>query len=124
MNAPTPVSALSAAPGVSAARRQPGRRRLGAAGLLDARQPQQAQSQPVRADLDAVATELGDKPFLLGDKPSSFDAAVFGFTSGIAAFPSDSPIKSHLAALANLAAYNQRMLQRYFPADRPPGGSK
>lgn len=77
-----------------------------------------------KADLDAVATELGDKPFLLGDKPSSFDAAVFGFTSGIAAFPSDSPIKSHLAALANLAAYNQRMLQRYFPADRPPGGSK
>lgn len=75
-----------------------------------------------KADLDAVSTELGDKPFLFGDKPTSFDAAVFGVTSGIEAFPYyESPVKRHLVSLPNLTQYNKRMLDRFFPAERPPG---
>src|SRR5678816_856421 len=32
-----------------------------------------------RADIEAVARTLGDRPFLLGDAPSTFDAVLTGF---------------------------------------------
>ncbi len=73
------------------------------------------------ADFDAVAAELGDKPYLLGDKPSSVDAAVYAFTASVLGFPVDSPFKRHLAAIPTLVAYTERMQQRFFPHDRPPG---
>lgn len=76
-----------------------------------------------RADLDAVSTELGERPFLLGDAPSSFDAVLYAFTSGLLSFPADSALKRHLAATPNLVAHCQRMQERYFPASRPPGKS-
>lgn len=74
-----------------------------------------------KADFDAIAAELGDKPFLFGDNPSSFDAVLYAFTSGILSFPTDSPIKRHVATLANLVAHCERMQQRFFPPNRPPG---
>jgi len=74
-----------------------------------------------KADFDAVAAELGDKPFLFGDQPTSVDAVVYAFTASVRAFPADSPLQRHVLAIPTLIAHEQRMQQRYFPSDRPPG---
>lgn len=73
-----------------------------------------------KADFDAVAAELGDKPFLFGERPTSFDATVYAFTAAFLSFPADSSIKRHVAAQTNLARHAERMQQRYFPKDFPP----
>lgn len=74
-------------------------------------------------DIDALAAVLGDKPFLLGDQPTSFDASAFALTSGLVRHPLDTPLKRAVAGHANLAAYDERMYQRYF-TEVPPGRSK
>jgi glutathione S-transferase len=74
-------------------------------------------------DTDAVAALLGDQPYMLGDQPTSVDASVFALTSGMLMHPADNPLKARMASHANLVAYNERMLKRYF-GDHPPGSSK
>ena len=69
-----------------------------------------------KADLSAVATLLGDKPFLLGDTPSSFDATLYAFIKSLLAFPVDSQLKRYTQAQQNLARYLERMEQRFFTA--------
>jgi glutathione S-transferase len=72
-----------------------------------------------KADVSAVATLLGDKPFLLGDNPSSFDATVYAFIKSIIAFPVDSPFRRYTLAQQNLVRYCERFEQR-FMADKKP----
>lgn len=67
-----------------------------------------------KADITAIATLLGDKPFLLGDKPTSFDATVFAFVTAITLFPADSPVKQHTLAQANLVRYTEQFQERFF----------
>ena len=66
------------------------------------------------ADFAAVAEVLGDKPFILGDKPRTVDCTVFAFAESILAFPVDSPLKASVATHKNLAAYRQRIRDRWF----------
>jgi glutathione S-transferase len=75
-----------------------------------------------REDLDALAALLDERPYFLGEQPTSIDASLYALTGGLAMHPADNPIKQHLAALPNLAAYTERMHNRYF-GERPPGGT-
>lgn len=74
-------------------------------------------------DAEAIATLLGEQPYMLGEQPTSIDATVFAFISGMLMHPADNPLKARMAGHANLVAYNERMLKRYF-GDHPPGSSK
>lgn len=71
------------------------------------------------ADLDAASTFLGDKPYFLGDEPAGIDACVFGFLGVSIYVTGDNPLFRHAASLENLAAYCERMRERYFPETMP-----
>lgn len=63
------------------------------------------------ADLDALETTLGDKPFLLGEL-SSIDALAGAFLWSIAGFPADSAVKKRVTQSPRLMAYTERVVQR------------
>jgi len=66
------------------------------------------------ADVDAIATELGTKPFLLGPEPTSVDAAVWPYILGTLVPPFESPLKQAIQRHSNLVEYSERMRARYF----------
>ena len=66
------------------------------------------------ADLNVVATQLGDKPFFMGAAPTGVDAVVYAFLENIIVPPLDSPMKTMALGHANLVAYAQRMRELYF----------
>lgn len=61
------------------------------------------------ADINAVATILGDQPFLFGPQPSLADATAFGILVNIAGPDIPSPLKDAVAARPHLVAYIKRM---------------
>lgn len=61
------------------------------------------------ADLQALLTILGDKPFLLGDHPTSVDASLYGFLVNILRVPIETDLKRAAQALPGLTAYLDRM---------------
>lgn len=71
------------------------------------------------ADVDAVATFLGDKAFLLGDRPCGADATVFAFVQSALCPIFDSPIRTAAQAHPNLVNYVERCTQLYFPEGIP-----
>lgn len=72
------------------------------------------------ADVDALATLLGEQDYVLGPLATSVDAVVAAFLANILMVPLDTPIKRAAAAHPNLVAYCRRMAQRYFPDDYSP----
>jgi glutathione S-transferase len=72
-----------------------------------------------QADISAVATLLGDKPFLLGEEPSSFDATVYAFLMSILAFPEPMALQRHTRAQENLVRYCERFKARVFADWKP-----
>lgn len=68
-----------------------------------------------RADLDAAADFLGDKPYFLGDRPSGIDACVFGFLGVSVYVTGDNPLFRHAAEKPNLFAYCERLRALWFP---------
>jgi glutathione S-transferase len=66
------------------------------------------------ADIDAVAGWLGDQQFLMGAGPTRADAVVHGFVCNLLAEPFSTPLKDATRRHANLVAYNDRMLRRFF----------
>ncbi len=68
------------------------------------------------ADVDALATLLGDRPYFLGAEPTSVDATVYAFVASTLAFPGEGRIRSAAAGHANLVAYRARMEARYWPS--------
>jgi len=68
------------------------------------------------ADIDALATLLGDKTYFLGEQPTSTDAVAAAFLANILMAPVETPIKAAAEGHDNLVAYCQRMAQQYFPA--------
>jgi glutathione S-transferase len=72
-----------------------------------------------KADISAVATLLGDKPFLLGDAPTSFDATVYAFLMSILVFPVESPVQRYTQDQQNLVRYCERFKQRFFADWKP-----
>lgn len=70
-----------------------------------------------RADLAAVATFLGDKPYFLGEAPSEIDATAYGFLAQLVLLDMASPLKAAATAHPNLVAYCERMRARYYPGN-------
>jgi glutathione S-transferase len=67
-----------------------------------------------RADLDALDTLLGDKPFLLGEQPCSADATVAAFLAVLVFPPLENELKDHVKRRPRLSAYVDRMAATYF----------
>ncbi len=67
-----------------------------------------------RADLDALATFLGDRPFLVAERPTTADTAVFGLLAPMVYWPMPTPVASYARSLPRLVAYCDRMHQRCF----------
>ena len=67
-----------------------------------------------KADYDAIAEILGDRPFLFGDKPRTVDATVFAFLEAMLSYPLETPLQKHVQGLANLVAYRQRIRARWW----------
>jgi glutathione S-transferase len=57
-----------------------------------------------RADIDALAGFLADKPFLLRQQPSTADAAVFGLLAPMVYWPMQTPVaaQAHLIVTGTL----------------------
>jgi glutathione S-transferase len=70
-----------------------------------------------RADIDAVAAWLGDKPYFMGETPTSADATVYAFLANIILPPFATAMKDEAGKHGNLRAYVERMRARYFRAD-------
>jgi glutathione S-transferase len=66
------------------------------------------------ADLDALSTLLGDKPFFLGDAPRSIDASAYAFLALVLWARPDNLLKAHMKTLGNLVSYCERMKARYY----------
>ena len=63
--------------------------------------------------VETLAALIDDKPYLFGDAPCAADAAVFSFL----AWPiSQSSLRDAVESRANLVAYRDRIMQKYFPS--------
>lgn len=71
--------------------------------------------QIMKADLDAVSTFLGDKPFFFGDKPTGVDATAYAVVANVINVPLDTQLARFGRELPNLVAYCKRMQDRFFP---------
>jgi glutathione S-transferase len=61
------------------------------------------------ADLDALATHLGGRPFAVADRPTSVDASVYSFLVSVIWPPIEMPLKRHALTRQALCAYLERM---------------
>jgi len=66
------------------------------------------------ADIHALSTLLGDKPFLMSAQPCGADAAVFGFVVQLFIPEFLTPLRAAAEKHENLCAYRDRTLARYF----------
>ena len=65
--------------------------------------------------LSALSVILGDKPFLFGDRPTGTDATVFAILANILTPFFDCPLRREAEGYANLVAYVDRMMARFYP---------
>jgi glutathione S-transferase len=65
--------------------------------------------------LSALSLLMGDKSYLMGDRPCGLDATAFGAIAGILTPYFESQLRRRAERYANLVAYVDRMMQRYFP---------
>ena len=66
----------------------------------------------------ALSTLLGDKAFMMADRPTSVDAIAFATLAQILTPHFDSPLRRRCEGFANLTAYVDRMMARFFPDHR------
>ena len=66
-------------------------------------------------DFTALAVLLGDKSYLMGDQPCGTDATAGAFVMGFLTPVFDTPIRTAAESHANLVAYSNRLVSRYFP---------
>ncbi|HEX4301414.1 MAG TPA: glutathione S-transferase family protein [Rhizomicrobium sp.] len=65
--------------------------------------------------LDSVATILGDNRYLAGSEMCGADATMFGMLAGALTPYFDTPLRDAARKHANLIAYVDRMMQRFYP---------
>jgi glutathione S-transferase len=65
--------------------------------------------------IDAIAAQLGDKPWLMGPEPCSADAIVHATVTGLLCPVFETPLRGATERHANLVAYSRRGMQRWFP---------
>jgi glutathione S-transferase len=68
-----------------------------------------------KADINALAAFLGDKPYFLGNSPTSLDATAYAFLSMIVSAPTNSPLKECALSHPQIPAYCERMRAAYYP---------
>lgn len=68
-----------------------------------------------RRDLDAISAFLADNPYFFGAEPTGADATVWSFVAGTLCDAYETPIRTHAEGKANLVAYRDRLMARYFP---------
>jgi glutathione S-transferase len=78
------------------------------------RHAQGEQTELAIADINALATLIGDKAFLMGEKPCGADATVFAFVASLLAPVFETPIRTAAERHPNLAAYKDRITRLYF----------
>ena len=66
------------------------------------------------ADVDALATFLGDRDYLVADRATSFDAAVFGLLAPMIYWPMQTPVAQHARSVPSIRAYIDRVKQQCF----------
>ena len=69
-----------------------------------------------KEDMLAISTLLGDQNFMLGNEVSSVDATAYAFLANIIQVPIESPLKEYANTLPNLAAYCDRMKEKFSAA--------
>ncbi|UTW58200.1 glutathione S-transferase family protein [Kordiimonas sp. SCSIO 12603] len=70
-----------------------------------------------KSDLDAIAAQLGDKPFLFGDKPSTADASAYGVLVNLAqttALPAK--LADTIKEYPSLLEYVKRCNEHWYPS--------
>jgi glutathione S-transferase len=68
-----------------------------------------------RADVDALATWLGDPEWFVADRPTKADASAFGMLAVSIRSPLMTPVCSYARSKPNLVAFVDRALARFFP---------
>ena len=66
-------------------------------------------------DLDAISDYLGEKPWLMGAEPCGADASVWSAVASALCTHFKTPIRDHAETRANLVAYRDRGMLRWFP---------
>ena len=77
------------------------------------RHPPETVAAAGRADVEALATLLGEGEYFHGH-PTSIDATLYGFIAAWMSNPYASPVKSDAQRHPNLVAYYERMRARYW----------
>jgi glutathione S-transferase len=67
----------------------------------------------LKADIDALSTFLGDKPYFMGDKLRSIDASVYSSFRHVADQPWDFPGRDYARSKANIVAYADRLRDEF-----------
>ena len=67
------------------------------------------------AELLSVAAFLGGKPWLMGEEPCGADASAWSMVAGTLCPHFETPIRTPAERHANLVAYRDRGMQRWFP---------
>jgi glutathione S-transferase len=99
--------------GMASAARERTRAKLEAHGL--GRHREEEIVELGKRSVDALAAQLGDKEYLFGDTPCGADATAFAFAAAVLTPFFDTPLRKVAEQHANLVAYRDRMMQRYYP---------
>jgi glutathione S-transferase len=67
------------------------------------------------ADIDALATWLGDRPWFVSDQPTKADASAFGLLAASIRSTLPTPTCRYSRTKPNLVAFVERMLAHFFP---------
>jgi len=78
------------------------------------RLPRGEVAEGARADISAIATTLGDKPFFLGDEAHTIDATALGLLWAISSNPFTSAARGAVESHPNLTAFVARMRSTYW----------
>lgn len=62
-----------------------------------------------RADVDALADQLGDRPYFMGDRPRSIDANVLSLCKHVLETPFEFDTRHYMAGKPNLVSYVARL---------------
>lgn len=68
-----------------------------------------------KADIGVLSSVLGDAPFFGGQQPCGADACMGAFVMGLLCTAFETELRIEASSYANLIAYRDRMMQRYFP---------
>jgi len=71
----------------------------------------------LRADLSLL---VGDKPHAMGENPCGLDATAFGMLAGVMTPALESPLRRRALGYANLVAYVDRLMRRFYPEHHWP----